>query len=204
LAIALLGKSRPIPTVDQTSSIVNNLDQQVESKVQYLLQVAYRSNKILIRTSSADAANQAAKDLPTDSQSLQILRDAIIKGPNANEQQDACIELNAKYIAPQHANQKILTVLRKTLLEKDLKVQVQGKLQFGESCKSSDLKYKIVLDGELTRTAEMTKYAGKESPEAQICEEDEKKGFTISDTCLEVSDTQAAALNKYQLAFKVK
>ncbi len=49
----------------------------------------------------------------------------------------------------------------------------------------------------------MTKWAGKESDEAQICEEDEKKGFRVSDTCLEVSNTQAAALNKMRLAIKV-
>lgn len=178
------------------------MDEQIQSKIQYLLQVAVRKNKVFIRASAANAANEAAKAMPNDSESIRILRDAIVKGPNAREQRNGCMELSAKYRAPSHANQKILTVLRKSLLDKELKVQVEGTYKFGENCRKDDLKYKIVLNGELVRNAEMTKWADKESPEAKICEEDEKKGFTVSDTCIEVANTQAAALNKWRLAFK--
>jgi hypothetical protein len=200
IAIAVFGKSRPIPNIEKTSSIFNNLDQNVDSKVQYLLQVAFRKSKFYIRAASGNAANHAAKALPTESESLEILRNAIMNAKNSNKQQDYCIELGAKYRAPAHANQTILLVLRKNLLQRELKVEIDAQLKFGEQC--DNMPHKITLDGELFRSPEMTKWADKESPEAKICEEDEKKGFTVSDTCLEVANTQAAALNKWRLTAK--
>jgi hypothetical protein len=201
IAFGLIGKAKAIPPVRGLSSVVDNLNDQVENQIQYLVQIALRSNKLLTRVASADAANQAAKALPTESRSLEILRNAIIKAKNAESQDDGCIELTAKYTAPEHANQQLLAVLRKTLLSQDLKVKVQAQLRLGESCQK--LPYKLSMDGELVRDSDMTKYAQKESDEAQACEEDEKKGFSLSDSCLEVANTQAAALNKIRLTFKV-
>jgi hypothetical protein len=199
-AVALIGKRVPLRSPREFRTVQKILDSQYPSTVQYLLQFSQSSGRVYIRGASGDAANEAADALPRSSESLQALRQAVRQAPNAQTQPDGCFEFEGEYERPQSFERDQLLVLRKKLLQDELKVNVKGELQYGKSCKGMPHEIKIV--GKLERNQEMTEYAQTKSRKAQKCQEDEKKGFSVSPVCVEVAEQQAAALNQGQ--FKIK
>jgi hypothetical protein len=189
---ALVGKKNYIKSIKNSQGIQNLL--QGPTTVQYMVQFTKTQERVFIRAAAGDAANEAAALLP---QSLQTFAKHIINPVNNKEQQDACINFEGHYDAPAKLNRHILVVLRKTLLEQDLKVKVEAALQFGRSCKN--MQHKIKLEGDLKRGPKMTKWALDQSPEARKCIKDEQKGFEISPVCLKVAEHQAAALNVFDI-----
>jgi len=199
-AVALIGKRAPLRSPQEFKSVQKVLDNQYPSTVQYILQFSQSSGRLYIRGASGDAANEAAAALPRSSESLQALAQAVRDAPNAQTQPDGCFEFEGEYERPQYIQREQLLVLRKKLLQEDLTVNVKGELQFGKSCKG--MPHEIKVQGKLQRNQEMTEYAQTKSRKAQKCQEDEKKGFSVSPVCVEVAEQQAAALNQGQ--FKIK
>lgn len=200
-AVALIGKRVPLRSPQEFRSVQKLLDQpQYPTTVQYLLQVSQSAGRMYIRGASGDAANEAAQALPKSSESLQALRQAVKDAPNAQSQPDGCFEFEGEYERPQSYEREQLLVLRKKLLQDELQVQVKGELQYGRSCKG--MPHEIKVQGKLHRNKEMTEYAQTKSRKAQKCQEDEKKGFSVSPVCVEVAEQQAAALNEGQ--FKIR
>jgi hypothetical protein len=197
-AVAMLGKRIPIRSPKEARGQIQKiLQKENPSTVQYFAQVSHSLGRFYVRVASGDAANEAAAALPQSSQSLQAVREAVVQPQNAKAQDDGCAEFEGEYDAPKHANRHELVVLRKVLLQEELSVKVKAELQFGQSCKN--MPHELKLQGKLERGPKMTEWAQKKSPEAQKCEEDEKKGFSVSPICLWVADQQAAALNQADL-----
>jgi len=165
--------------------------------VQYLLHIAQSAQgKLFLRLSIGGAANQAAESLP-QSQSLQGVREAVAGSPNGQSQPDACIEFQGTIDTPKRASRHVIAYTRKSLLEQNLSVKIQAQLQAGKNCRLMPVFVKV--QGKLQRDQEMTEWAQTKSPKAQRCTADEKKGFSVSQVCLEVAREQAAALNEMQL-----
>jgi hypothetical protein len=194
VAIAMLGKRVGIRSPQEARGQIQKiLQKENPSTFQYLVQVSHSRGRFYVRAAAGDAANEAAAALPQTSQSLQAVREAVVQPQNTKTQQDGCVEFEGEYDAPKHANRHQLLTLRKVLLQEELSVKVKAEAQFGESCKS--MPHEIKLQGKLFRGPKMTEWAQKKSPEAQKCEKDEKKGFSVSPVCMYVAEHQAAALN---------
>jgi hypothetical protein len=200
IAVALIGKRIPIRSPKEAHAQIQKiLQKENPSTIQYFAQVSHSLGRFYVRAASGDAANEAAASLPQSSPSLQALREAVVQAQNAKTQQDGCAEFEGEYDAPKHANRHELIVLRKVLLNEELQVKIKAELQFGQSCKQ--MPHEIKVQGKLNRGPKMTEWAQKKSPEAQKCEEDEKKGFSVSPVCMYVAEQQAAALNQADLKF---
>jgi hypothetical protein len=196
--LALLGKKAPLASLDELkSSVQKPLQKGSQTTVQYLLHIAQnpQNGKLFVRASIGDACNQAAEALPQSSQSFQAIREAIVDAPNSQKQPKYCMEFQGTMDTPKKASRHIVAVRRETLLAQDLTVKVDGKFQFGQTCRLMPLYVKI--QGKLHRDQEMTEWARSKSPQAQQCDEDKKKGFSISQICMDVSEQQAAALNEW-------
>ncbi|CAG7820460.1 unnamed protein product, partial [Allacma fusca] len=152
--------------------------------VQYLLHIAQSAQgKLFLRLSIGGAANQAAESLP-QSQSLQGVRVAVAGSSNGQSQTDACIEFQGTIDTPKRASRHVIAYTRKSLLEQNLSVKIQAQIQAGKNCRIMPLFVKV--QGKLQRDQEMTEWAQTKSPKAQRCTADEKKGFSVSQVCLEV------------------
>jgi hypothetical protein len=199
-AVGLIGKRVALRSAQDFKSIQKILDQSSPSTVQYLLQFSQSNGRVYIRGASGDAANEAAAALPRSSSSLQELSQAVHDAQNAQAQPEGCFEFEGEYDAPQAYQREQLLVLRKKLLADELVVNVKGELQFGKSCKGMPHQIKAV--GKLQRGQQQTEYAQSKSRQAQKCQQDEQKGFSVSPVCIEVAQQQAAALNRGQ--FKIQ
>jgi hypothetical protein len=201
LVVALLGKKQPLESLNELKSQVQKpLLKSSPSTVQFLFQLNANQGKLFTRVAVGDAVNQAAEVLPQSSRAFQAIREAIVKSSNEKNQPKYCAELKLTVDTPKYASRHIVAVRRETLLAQDLAVKVQGQLQAGASCRVMPLQ--VTVQGKLRRDAEMTEWAQHKSPEAKQCNQDKKKGFSVSQVCMDVSEQQAAALNNIQLTFQ--
>lgn len=202
VAVALVGKRAPIKSVQEIRGAFQNiLSKESPSTVQYFAEASQSTGRFNFRVASGNAAAEAVQSLPQSHSSLMAIREILADAQLQRSQQDYCSEFQGHYVAPRHANNKDLVILRQSLLAEDLSVKVNAQLRFGSSC--SRLQHQIKLQGKLQRDNQMTEWAKKDSMEAQKCEEDEKRGFSVSPVCLYVAEQQAAALNQISLKLTV-
>lgn len=198
-------KKQEIPPVSRAGSVINLLQSENPNQHQFIAQLSKRADKFFLRYAQGAAAEEAARSLPSGSNSLQKLANAVIDPDYQGQQTEFCSEISAKINYPKYAHPRLLVALRDTLLSNELSVDVQALAQFAHTCKNEDLQQnEISMNGQLQRGQNMTEYAKSKSQEAQQCQEDENQGFSVSDDCLTVAVEQAAALNKARLSFKVR
>lgn len=198
-AFAVIGKKNPIHPVKTSQGVQKILTKGTPSTVNYVWELISTRGKLNLRVAAGDAAKEAVEKLPQDIPSLAAIREYITECPITKTQRDFCVELKGEIQRPNWANRRELIVLRKQLLSRDLSVKVNTELHFGKKC--SELNHQIKMEGNLRRGSKMTEWARTKSPHALKCNEDEKKGFSVSPVCLWVSEQQAAALNKGKLEF---
>lgn len=203
IVLAVVTKKEEIPPVSRSGGVVDLLKSENANQHQYIAQLSKRSDKLFFRYAQGAAAEEAARSLPSNSNSLQKLANSVINPDYQGQQTEFCSELSAKINYPKYAHPRLLVALRDALLNNELKVDVAALAQFAHTCKNEDLKQnEISMNGQLQRSQNMTEYAKSKSQEAQQCEQDENQGFSVSDDCLTVSIEQASALNKARLSFK--
>jgi hypothetical protein len=202
VVLALLGKKAPLESLNELkSSVQKPLQNSATTTVQYLAQLNLnRQGKLFSRVAMGEAVKSAAQDLPSTSRAFQGIREAIVEAQNSKNQAKACVELQLTIDTPKHASRHIVAIRAESLLAQDLSVKVQGKLQAGQSCRMMPLT--VQIQGKFRRDQEMTQWAQSKSPEAKKCNQDKKKGFTVSQICMDVSEQQAAALNQFQITFQ--
>jgi len=197
IAAAVFGKQQSLAQVQSVESL---LKKNSPTTVQYLAIFAYKNGAVMTRVASGKAVPEAAQALTSTSPSCEALREILSVPAQAQSQPEMCAQFNGQVTLPEDANPSLVVVTRKTLLNKDLTAHFNGKVQFGQQC--NQMTHQIKLQGKMSRDEAMTKHA-QQSPQAQQCEQDEKKGFSISPVCLKVANTQAGALNKGNLVFQV-
>ena len=206
VVVAVLTKKEEVQPVSHSTGtgLANLLKAETPNQHQFIAQLSKRQDKFFLRLAQGAAAEEAARSLPSDSNSVQKLANAVIDPDYTGQQTEFCSEISAKIDYPKFAHPRLLVALRDTLLSNELNVDVQALAQFAHTCKDEDLKQnEISMTGQLQRGPNMTEWARNKSPEAQQCEEDESQGFSVSDDCLTVAIEQASALNRARLTVQV-
>ncbi|ODM89521.1 Vitellogenin [Orchesella cincta] len=204
VVVAILTKQKHLPAVPRTTAVVNLLKPEYPNQKQVVIQITKRTDKFQLRVAQGAAAEDSVRGLLTaDSNSIKELAKAVIDPAYQGQQREFCAEISGKIVYPQYAHPNYLVTLRQVLLSRELKADVQGRIQFSDSCKDEDLKQnEIIISGELRRGQNMTEWARTKSPQAQKCAGDEAQEFSSSDDCLNVATQEAAALNKARLTIR--
>jgi hypothetical protein len=195
-ALAFIGKKNPILKFSTTSQIQKILVKGQLSTFHYLAHFAYTRGihaQMNMRLVAGEATKEAAAKLPTEIPSLAAIRDYLIDSRVEVQEFTGCFELKSQVEIPTWANPREIVILRKRLLDQDLVMNKNTEIHFGSTC--NQMPHQIKIKGQLKRGEKMTEWAKNKSPQAKRCEEDEKKGFSVSPVCLWVADHQAAALN---------
>jgi hypothetical protein len=195
-AIALIGKKNPIKPVTTMQGIEKILVKGEPSTFNYLAHFAYTKGihaKMNLRLVAGEATKEAAAKLPQEIPSLAAMRDYLIDSHVEVQEFTGCFELRSQVEIPTWANPQEVVILRKRLLAQDLVLNKNTEMHFGHTC--NQMPHQIKIKGQWKRSEKMTAWAKNKSPQAKKCEEDERKGFSVSPVCIYVADHQAAALN---------